>query len=126
VGHRYRRRFVALALPLTAAAVFAGCGGSAKTAASATASSAPAAGAAAITIQSLAFHPSSLTVTPGATVSVHNTDNATHTVSAVNGAFDTGDINPNQTVTFTAPLKPGTYPYMCHIHPFMTATLVVS
>jgi plastocyanin len=82
-----------------------------------------------ITIQSFAFHPSSLTVTPGAIVSVHNADSTTHTVTAsgsAKGAFNTGNVTPNQTTTFTAPTKPGTYPYICNIHQFMMGTLIVS
>jgi plastocyanin len=91
--------------------------------------SAPAKGGDTITIQSFAFHPLSLTVAPGATVTVHNTDGATHTVTASGpskGAFDTGDISPNQTITFTAPTRPGAYPYICNIHQFMMGTLIVS
>lgn len=42
------------------------------------------------------------------------------------GAFDTGDIAAGATVHFTAPSKPGTFPYRCNIHQFMTGTLTVS
>jgi plastocyanin len=82
-----------------------------------------------INIESFAFHPASLTVAPGATVTVHNADSTTHTVTASGasqGAFNTGDIGPSKTVTFTAPTKPGSYSYICNIHQFMTGTLIVS
>ena len=79
-----------------------------------------------ITIKNFAFSPSTLTVAAGARVTVHNDDSATHTVSAVSGAFNTGDVAPGGTVTFTAPATAGTYPYICMIHQFMHATVVVS
>jgi plastocyanin len=81
-----------------------------------------------LTIKNFAFSPSTLTVAGGAKVTVHNDDSATHTVSAVDphaGAFNTGDIGPGGTAIFTAPTIAGTYPYICMIHQFMHATLVV-
>lgn len=80
-----------------------------------------------IVIKNFAFNPSSLTVAPGATVTVRNADPATHTVTASGASkpFDTGDIPAGKTVTFTAPTKPGTYPYICQIHQFMHGTLQV-
>ncbi len=78
-----------------------------------------------ITIKNFAFSPSTLTVTAGTRVTVHNDDSATHTVSAVSGAFNTGDVAPGGTVTFTAPATAGTYPYICMIHQFMHATVIV-
>lgn len=78
-----------------------------------------------ITIKNFSFSPSTLTVAPGATVTVHNEDPATHTVTADSNAFNTGDIGSGRTVTFKAPTAPGTYPYICMIHQFMQATLVV-
>ncbi len=109
----------------------AACGSSTKSATSSTASSAPASSGGAttgttITIRNFAFAPSTLTVKPGATVTVHNADSAAHTVTANNKGFDTGDVSPGATKTFTAPSAPGTYPYICTIHPFMHGTLVVS
>jgi plastocyanin len=75
-----------------------------------------------------AFHPSSLTVKPGATVTVHNEDSVTHTLTdkANPKLFNTGDLSPGKTMTFKAPTKPGSYPYFCQIHQYMTGTLVVS
>jgi len=78
-----------------------------------------------VTIQNFAFHPASFTVKPGATITVTNKDSVTHTFTADSGAFNTGDISPGQTKTVTAPTKPGSYPYRCLIHQFMTGTLVV-
>jgi plastocyanin len=79
-----------------------------------------------ITIDNFTFMPAKLTVKAGATVTVTNSDTTAHTVTAnTKSDFDTGAIAAGRTVTFTAPSKPGTYPYACTIHPFMKATLVV-
>ncbi len=81
--------------------------------------------ATAVVIREFAFVPESLTVAAGATVTVDNQDGANHTVTATDGSFDTGNIPGHATSTFTAPTKPGSYPYKCAIHPFMTGTLTV-
>jgi plastocyanin len=78
-----------------------------------------------ITIKNFMFSPMSLKVSPGATVKVTNKDSATHTLTATNNAFNTGDITQNQTKTFKAPMKPGTYNYICTIHQYMMGTIVV-
>jgi plastocyanin len=79
-----------------------------------------------IIIQNFAFSPSSLTVEPGAIVTVTNKDQVTHTLTATKGSFNTGDIPGGSSKMFTAPNTPGTYPYICSIHQYMTGTLVVS
>ncbi|MFK7917905.1 MAG: cupredoxin domain-containing protein [Ilumatobacter sp.] len=84
---------------------------------------APAAGAS-IEIEGFAF--SSLgAVAPGTEISVVNIDTAAHTLSASDGAFDTGNIAGEATSTVTAPSEPGTYDFVCNIHPSMTGTLTV-
>jgi plastocyanin len=79
----------------------------------------------AITISNFMFSPMTLKVSPGATVKVTNKDSATHTLTATNNAFNTGDITQNQTKTFKAPMKAGTYNYICSIHQYMMGTIVV-
>lgn len=82
--------------------------------------------AARITIKNYTFKPAKLTVRPGAQITVVNQDSVAHTVTATGPkAFDTGDIGPGKTVTFTAPTKAGNYPYTCTIHPYMKASLSV-
>ncbi|MBS2533562.1 cupredoxin domain-containing protein [Catenulispora sp. NF23] len=79
-----------------------------------------------IVIANFAFSPTDLSVAPGQTVTVVNNDSTTHTLTATTGkAFDTGDIAPGKTATFTAPTTPGTYSYICTIHQFMHGTLIV-
>jgi plastocyanin len=85
-----------------------------------------ASGGTTITIHNYAFTPVTLTVKPGTKVTVTNTDSVTHTLTANGGAFDTGDILPGASSTFTAPSTAGTYAYHCSIHLFMKATLIVS
>jgi plastocyanin len=79
-----------------------------------------------IVIQNFAFSPKSLTVSPGATVTVTNHDNVAHTVTSSKAGFDTGNINPGASATFTAPMTAGTYAYICSIHQYMNGTLIVS
>ena len=79
----------------------------------------------AVDISMFAFRPSTVTIAPGTTVAFTNMDTTEHTATSNNGTtFDTGAIQHGQmkTVTLT---KPGTYPYHCAFHPFMTGTVIV-
>ncbi len=63
---------------------------------------------------------------PGATVAITNMDTAAHTVTADEGsAFDAEVKGGGGTATFTAPTKPGSYPYHCTFHPGMHGVLIV-
>lgn len=87
-------------------------------------------GAAGITIQikNFNFVPDGFTVRPGEVVKVVNTDGVAHTLTSTSGSahFDTGDIGPGGSATFTAPSAAGVYPFDCTIHTFMKGTLKVS
>jgi plastocyanin len=126
-GRVSRRRWgvvlvgVALAISLTACSSGSSPGASATTTPSSGAVSTDA-----ITIQNFAFHPSTITVKPGASVSVTNKDSVTHTLTSTSGAFTTGNLPGGQTMHITVPTKPGTYTYRCSIHQYMTGTIVVS
>jgi plastocyanin len=64
-------------------------------------------------------------VAPGARVTVMNMDGERHTVTADSGtAFDTS-VDAGGSSTFTAPTKPGSYPFHCTFHSNMHGTLVV-
>jgi plastocyanin len=80
-----------------------------------------------IVIKNFMFSPDSLTIAPGAVVTVKNEDSVTHTLTdkTDQSAFNTGPVGANQTKTFKAPDKPGSYAFFCTIHQFMTGTLVV-
>lgn len=90
----------------------------------------PPAGAAALTIASFVFDPTPLSVAPGTVVAVTNQDRARHTVTsgardAPDGRFDL-KLDGSGSGTLTAPTEPGSYPYICTIHPGMKATLEVT
>jgi plastocyanin len=78
-----------------------------------------------IVIKNFAFQPVSLTVAAGTTIKVINEDQAPHTVTAADKSFDTGTLSGGRSGEFTAPAKPGTYPYICTIHQYMMGTLIV-
>lgn len=130
------RRLAATAALTSAAFLLTGCsssshgttssGGASSMSSSSSMSSNMPAAANTITIKNFMFSPMSLTVSPGATVSVTNDDTVAHTLTASgNKAFDTGDVGPGKTVTFTAPGTAGSYSYICSIHQYMQGTLIV-
>jgi plastocyanin len=75
-----------------------------------------------ITIKDFRFSPSPLVVDVGSRITVANDDRTAHTVTAKNGAFDTGDVGGGATATVMV-AKPGTYHYFCNIHNYMTGTI---
>jgi plastocyanin len=83
---------------------------------------APAAGSTLI-IKDFAFAP--VIAKPGAKVAITNSDGDVHTVSASNGSFDV-TVKGKAQAALTAPLKPGTYAFVCNIHPTMRGQLTVS
>jgi plastocyanin len=72
------------------------------------------------------YSPSPVTVVMGVnnTVSWVNNDSAPHTVTANDGSFDSGNLAPTGTFTFTF-TTPGTYLYHCIYHPWMIGTIIV-
>jgi plastocyanin len=79
----------------------------------------------AVAIRNFAFAPAMMTVPVGTTITWTNDDQDAHTVSATGGAFKSAALNNGDTFRFTFS-KPGRYDYICSIHPFMTATVVVT
>ncbi|MFF2520977.1 cupredoxin domain-containing protein [Streptomyces liangshanensis] len=134
---------LALAVAFLCLTAVAGCSDSDNNSSSSDSSSAPATSAPAsssppasaspsgnaktkITINNFKFMPDTITVAPGTKITVTNNDSTTHTLTAITDkAWNTGDIAPGKSATFTAPTKPGAYKYMCTIHPFMKGTLTV-
>lgn len=78
----------------------------------------------AVTIRNFAFSPSSLTVSAGTAVTWKNLDGEPHTVVSDQGLFHSGGLDQNDSFTFKFD-KPGTYGFICSIHPTMRGTIVV-
>jgi plastocyanin len=116
-----QRRILVLILGSLLALGLAACSSSSKS----SNSSSNSGGGGDITIKDFNFG-GAMAVKAGATVTVKNNGPSTHTVTADNGEFNTGNIDAGKTVTFTAPSKPGDYKFHCNIHTFMTATLHVT
>lgn len=97
----------------------------APTEAAATPTEASAAQTANVAIANFAFDPGTLNITAGTTVVFTNNDSTTHTATADDGSWDTGNLAQGASASITFD-TPGTYTYHCAIHPSMTATIVVS
>ena len=76
-----------------------------------------------LTIQGFAFNPQELTA-PAGTIEITNQDDATHTVTADEGAFDVS-IGGGGGGTITVDTA-GSYPFHCNIHSSMTGTLIIT
>jgi ABC-type transport system substrate-binding protein len=77
-----------------------------------------------VSIVNMSFSPTTLTVAAGTTVTWTNNDGMTHTVTADDISFDSGNI-PMGTKFARAFPSAGTYTYHCTIHPTMKGTIVV-
>jgi nitrite reductase (NO-forming) len=75
---------------------------------------------------SIYYSPPTVTVVIGVnnTVTWVNDDNSPHTVTAVDGSFNSGNLNSGQTYTYTF-VNPGTYAYYCSYHSWMRGTVIV-
>ena len=121
------------ATPLLAIALLAvvlvGCGGSSSdstTTGSASGGASPASSSSGkIDIVNFEFAPKSVTVKAGTPITWTNQDSSAHTATATGpgGGFDTGTLQQGGSKTLK--VKPGTYNYICSIHPFMKGTLTV-
>jgi nitrite reductase (NO-forming) len=65
-----------------------------------------------------------LTIKVGTTVTWTNDDNQLHTVTAVDGSFDSGFLDPGATFSYTFG-EVGDFEYFCLPHPWMRARVVV-
>jgi plastocyanin len=80
-----------------------------------------------VAIENFAFAPAALTVPVGTTVTWTNQDSDAHTVTSTGkgGPLNSKAMNTGDTFSYTF-TKAGTFPYLCTIHPFMTATVTVT
>ena len=78
-----------------------------------------------VSIADISFQPATLEVTAGTTVRWRNDDPVAHTVTARDGAFNSGVLKPNG--EFSQVFEtPGTFPYFCAIHPGQVGSIVVT
>ena len=79
-----------------------------------------------VKIDNYSFSPGTLTVPVGTTVSWTNRDETVHTVVAQDAGhtFKSGGLDTDDKFSFTFD-KPGTYVYICTVHPYMTGKVVV-
>ena len=77
-------------------------------------------------MSSAGFSPDNINVVLGVnnTVTWTNDDKSPHTASSMGGAFDSRNLDPGMSYTFTF-TAPGTYPYACAYHGWMHGTVVV-
>ena len=68
-----------------------------------------------VTMPSYRFAPAELHVAPGTTVTFTNDSDLAHTVTADDGSFDSGSMDPGAVWTMEFD-DPGTYPYFCIPH----------
>ena len=77
-----------------------------------------------VPIAQFAFDPASISVAVGTTVTWINNDTVPHTVTATDGSFNSGNLNPGESFSFTFE-SAGTFDYICNYHPNMTGTVIV-
>lgn len=77
-----------------------------------------------VVIHNFAFQPTDLTVNVGDAIVWKNTDIVSHTVTAADGSFDSGEIKPGKSWKLVAK-KAGTFQYACSPHPNMQGQLTV-
>jgi plastocyanin len=80
--------------------------------------------AAQIVIKSFMFTPMELKVKAGATVTWSNMDDEPHSVVSDTGLFRSGAVDTHESYSFKFD-KPGTYHFICSLHPQMSGTIVV-
>ena len=90
-----------------------------------TTTTAPAAKTWSVSIKNFAFSPPVLQIRVGDTVAVKNDDGPTHTWTADDGSFDSGNLAPGATFSHVFD-KTGTVTYHCAIHSSMKGTIQVS
>lgn len=77
-----------------------------------------------IAIDGTAFVPAEVTVQRGDRVTWTNRDPFPHTATAGGRGFDSGSVAPGRSWTWVA-RAPGTYDYVCTLHPTMKGRVIV-
>src|SRR6266545_2177703 len=80
-----------------------------------------------VAIQNFGFHPDSIAVPVGATVTWVNCETPPqepHTTTSDNAVWDSPELSPGDRFSFKFAAQ-GAFPYHCTPHPFMTAKVIV-
>lgn len=77
-----------------------------------------------VSIKNFAFSPSTITVPALTEVTFTNNDTTAHTITADDGSFDSGQIEPGH-IFIHAFEKPGLFTYHCSIHQSMKGEIIV-
>lgn len=77
-----------------------------------------------VSIADFEFVPSQLTVTVGTVVEWTNEDGAPHTATARDGSFDSGRLDEGEAFEMKFD-TPGTFEYLCELHPWMQGQVLV-
>ena len=70
------------------------------------------------------YAPATRRVAAGSWVTWSNAGQDAHTVTAVDGLFDSGSLDPSDGFSWYFD-QPGTYAYLCSLHPWMGGTIIV-
>jgi plastocyanin len=71
------------------------------------------------------YAPGTRRIEPGSWVTWSNNGLDAHTVTAIDGTFDSENLDPSQGFSWFFD-QPGTFPYECTLHPWMKGRIVVS
>ena len=77
-----------------------------------------------VAIKSSTFVPNIVEISKGTTVTWTNDDGVPHTVTSISGAFDSGNLEPGKTYSYTFN-QAGPFEYSCANHPSMTHGKVI-
>jgi plastocyanin len=77
-----------------------------------------------VNIDQFTFYPQRITVKAGTTVTWTNEDDVPHTVASSIKFFKSKTLDTADKFSFTF-TTPGTYAYVCSVHPYMTGAVVV-
>ena len=77
-----------------------------------------------VNIDQFTFYPQRITVKAGTTVTWINEDDVPHTVASSIKFFKSKALDTADKFSFTF-TTPGTYAYICSVHPYMTGAVVV-
>ena len=77
-----------------------------------------------IVIRGFMFTPVNITIKAGSKITWTNQDQEPHTVASSDGLFRSGALDTDESFSFKFD-KPGSYHYVCTIHPRMIGTITV-